>query len=162
MARSTPGLAAIAAAAEGQPALAGVLLAGAVATDLAVDSVAERRGWLRGASEIQIEGFVDFVCFVWAPLAFVWSTGRPAWLWLPGAIFVLAGAFRLARYNVEGMVSGGYRGLPVTYNAVLLPAAQLLVSPLGPRAGTAVVAMVLLATAALMATSRFVMPRISW
>jgi len=161
IARSLPGLAAIAAAHEGRVLLAGALLVVAAAADLAVESLAGRRGWVRGPSETQIEGFVDFVCFVWAPIAFVWSIGRPLWLWVPGAVFVLAGVLRLARFNVEGMVNGGYRGVPVTYNAVLLPLAQLLLAPLGVGTVSLALAVLLLLTAALMTSSRIIVPRVA-
>ena len=87
--RCLPGLGAIAATSQGLVALAGFLLLVAAVTDLAVDSVAQRQAWLRGPSEVQIEGFVDFLCFVWAPVAFVCSSGALLAL-APGAIFVLA------------------------------------------------------------------------
>src|SRR5262249_47259424 len=112
-------------------------------------------------SDVQIEGFVDFVSFVWAPLAFVWCGGRPWWLYPVAAVFVLAGMFRLARFNVEGMVRGGYRGLPVTYNAVLLPVAGPGLGRLGEPTATAVLGILLLVVAALMASSRFVVARVS-
>ena len=159
--RCLPGLGAIAATAQGLVPLAGFLLLVAAGADLAVDSLAQRRVWLRGPSEVQIEGFVDFLCFVWAPVAFVCSSGRPSWLWLPGAVFVLAGMFRLARFNVEGMVCGGYRGLPVTYSAVILPLAQIALAPVGRGIAAVVLGIVLVVTAALMASSRFVVARVS-
>src|SRR5262249_53338047 len=55
--RSLPGLAAIALAARGreEAAMAGLLLA--VAADVAVSSLAARRGWIETASDVEIEGF---------------------------------------------------------------------------------------------------------
>lgn len=74
--------------------------------------------YLQAASDFgkQMDSFADLVTFGLAPVALLWSlepagTGAPAFLLL--AVYPLAGAFRLARYN-----TGDYRdyflGLPIT------------------------------------------------
>jgi phosphatidylserine synthase len=158
--RSVPGLAAIVCAARNLALPAGLALVVAAAADLAVASVAARFAWVETESDVQIEGLVDFTCFVWAPVAFAWSIAA-GWHVLAAAMaFVAAGAYRLARFNVEGIVGRGYRGLPVTYSGVVVPAAAALgVSIAPPVAGIALaVAFVLLAV--LMASGRFITPRI--
>ena len=125
-ARALPGLAAIGFAAASRPVMAGIFLLVASLGDLLVDSWAVRTESVKAKSDVQLEGFVDFACFVWAPVQFTLALGGPSALALIASlVFVFSGAFRLARFNVEGMSNGGYRGLPVTYSGVLVPFAAL-------------------------------------
>ncbi len=158
--RSLPGLAAIAFVARHRPLEAGVALVVAAAADLLVALIAARRAWKETEGDVQLEGFVDFVCFVWAPAALGLAMAADWAMLAVVGLFVLAGAYRLARFNVEGTIGGGYRGLPVTYSGVVVPAAAGLgwsVESVGAR-GILVPTFCILA--ALMASGRFVMPQL--
>jgi phosphatidylserine synthase len=76
-------------------------------------------------------------------------------------VFVAAGAFRLARFNVEGLAGSTYRGLPVTYAGVLVPLAVLVSGWTEVVSQATAVALVLALMAPLMASSRFKTPRVS-
>jgi phosphatidylserine synthase len=110
---------------------------------------------------VQLEGFVDFACFVWGPLQLVFSltTQWPVLLATPA--FIGAGGYRLARFNTEGMTAGGYLGLPVTYTGVVVPAAALLASTQLVGALGFMLAGILIALSLLMTSRRFVVPRVS-
>ena len=159
--RSLPGLVSIVLSGLESVVWAGALLLGSVGADLLVSWHAKRRGWEKHESELEIEGFVDFTCFVWAPLQFGFVLFSPVALVIPAVVFALAGMFRLARFNVEGVVAGGYRGLPVTYNGVLFPIAGLLSHYVDGMAAVAGFDAMLLTLAALMASGRFVTPEVS-
>jgi phosphatidylserine synthase len=132
--RSFPGLAAIALSLEGRLWAAGAFLALAVWADVALSWLASQRKWAKENSQKQIEGFTDFLCFLWAPVQFTVALCPHPVLWALVPAFILAGVFRLARFNVEGLVGGRYRGLPVTYNGYLFPLAALASHYLFPRA----------------------------
>jgi len=159
--RSAPGLLAIVAAVRGWLVAAGILLFVAVASDVLADSVADRRGWKRDRCDVQTEGFVDFVCFGWAPFQLAMAVSDSAWVVAFGLLFVVAGGFRLARFNVEGFCRGGYSGLPITYSGVIVPAAAALGSSLEVLSPALVLSLVLALLALAMASGRFVTPRIS-
>lgn len=156
--RAVPGLAALGFCEAGRESAAGACLVLSVWSDVVLGWWTKRRVWEKGPSQIQIEGFVDFLCFVWAPARFAYVASNASWLILPASVFILAGAYRLARFNVEGLVSGGYRGLPVTYNGYLFPAAALLAH--FARDGAWVFGIIFLAAAALMVSARFRVPEI--
>lgn len=78
-------------------------------------------------------------------------------LHLAVGVFVLAGAFRLARFAAEGLVNGGYRGLPVTYNGYLIPLTGILTATVLPYPGWVWPA-ALIALAGLMVSTRFTVP----
>jgi len=158
--RALGGLLAIALANLGLPLAAAALLLGSVAADVATDSIARRRAWSRGASEVQLEGFADFVCFVWAPLQFVLALHPGPWVWPCGLAFVVAGGFRLARFNVEGLTGTGYRGLPVTYSGVVFPLVALALQGVGAWAAAAGYSLTFVAMGLAMASDRFVFPRV--
>jgi phosphatidylserine synthase len=131
LARAVPAVAALglcqaASARDPMPLIAaGICLPVCIWADILIAWAARRRGWVKGVSQIQLEGFVDFVCFIWAPAAWILAVSPETLLWAPAGAFVLAGCYRLARFNTEGLVAGRYRGLPVTYNGYLFPAAAL-------------------------------------
>jgi len=151
--RSLPGLAAIALSLEGRLWAAGAFLVLAVWTDVALGWLASQRKWAKGNSQKQIEGFTDFICFLWAPVQFTVALCPHPILWALAPVFILAGAFRLARFNVEGLVGGRYRGLPVTYNGYLFPLAALASHFLFPRAAPFFFGGLFLLLALLMASS---------
>lgn len=157
--RSLPGLLAIVSAHRGRAVAAGLLLLVAVAADVLADSVAHRRGWERGPSDVQLEGFVDFVCFGWAPFQLALAVSASAWVAALGLLFVVAGGFRLARFNVEGLRDGGYRGLPITYSGLVVPVAAASGAGLG--ATDLLLSLAFLALAVAMASAHFVTPRVS-
>ena len=104
-----------------------------------------------------LEMLADFLCFVWAPVSWLTAGGASAPTWGAAAVFVLAGAFRLARFQTEGLVRGGYRGLPVTYNGYAVPLVGLLVATVAPWPAVLWPAG-LLVLAAAMISPRFVVP----
>ena len=126
MARSLPGILSLAFSGLSRPALAGWSLVVAVWADAAAGWLARRLGSASTASSGQMDGVVDCLCFVAAPACFAMCTSPRRELAPAIVVFVAAGLFRLARFQVEGLVSGGYRGLPVTYNGYIFPAAALL------------------------------------
>jgi phosphatidylserine synthase len=161
-ARSLPGLAGIGFALSGEIVLAGLCLVGASVGDLLVDSWASRRGWRRTESDVQVEGFVDFTCFIWAPVQFgVGLADIRISLWIASGAFVVAGAFRLARFNVEGISRGRYQGLPVTYAGIVVPLVALAAIWTEAFSVTDGVSAALAGMAVLMASGRFTVPRIS-
>jgi CDP-diacylglycerol--serine O-phosphatidyltransferase len=156
--RSLPGLAAVALSLQGRLWAAGAFLVLAVWADVALGWLASQRKWVKGNSQKQIEGFTDFLCFLWAPVQFTVALCPHPVLWALAPVFILAGAFRLARFNVEGLVGGRYRGLPVTYNGYLFPLAALASHYLFPRATPFLFGGLFLLLALLMATSTLRIP----
>lgn len=134
-------------------------LVGCVWIDAAAGWHARKRGGGPGAFAAAAELLADFICFTWAPVA--WVTAREGGLVLGVAagIFVLAGAFRLARFAAEGLVNGGYRGLPVTYNGYLIPLTGILTATVLPYPAWVWPA-ALLALAGLMVSTHFTVPEL--
>ncbi|MBL9218805.1 MAG: hypothetical protein JNG82_09975 [Opitutaceae bacterium] len=132
-------------------------LVGCVWVDALAGWLARKRNWPRGAFAGPAEMLADFICFVWAPVTWVTARNGGVLVWLAAGVFVLAGAFRLARFAVEGLVGGGYRGLPVTYNGYLVPLAGGLVTTVLPYPAW-VWPGVFLGLAALMVSTRFTVP----
>jgi phosphatidylserine synthase len=158
LARSVPGLASVCLSWSAHPALAAGMLLLAVWSDVVVGWIARRRRWAKLPMHVQIEGFVDFTSFIWAPVQVLIGQHGGVELWIAGPIFVLAGLFRLARFNVEGLVNGGYRGLPVTYNGYLVPLTALGAHYLEPAPASMLCAGVLLVLSALMISKRLKIP----
>jgi phosphatidylserine synthase len=121
LARVIPGVAALLASMQGRLLIAGLCLVSAVWADVIVVWIARRKGWRESVAAIQIENLTDFFCFVAVPAAFAFAVCRNQYLAFAIAMFVVCGIFRLARFQVEGLVRGGYRGLPVTYNGYIFP-----------------------------------------
>lgn len=90
----------------------------------------------RGRSEkasalgVQLDGMADLVCHSVAPALLLLCYGKLEPRFLPAAVFfVLAGTVRMARNNVDGMISEThYRGLSSENNVVVL-AMVFLVEP---------------------------------
>jgi phosphatidylserine synthase len=127
LARSLPGILSLVFSGLGQQALAAWSLVVAVWADAATGWLARRLGSAPSASSVAMDGVVDCLSFVAAPACFALRASPRPELAPAIAVFVAAGLFRLARFQVEGLVRGGYRGLPVTYNGYIFPAAALLV-----------------------------------
>jgi phosphatidylserine synthase len=157
--RSLPGIAALIFSTWGDPLVAGSCLVGAVWADAIGGWCARRADWRLTSFGTQVENLADCFCFVAAPAAFVACICRHREVAAPIAVFVLAGIFRLARFQVEGLVRGGYRGLPVTYNGYIFPAAGLIFFHWPAWNSLLVWSMLLMAVSALM-VSTFVVPEI--
>lgn len=125
--RALPGALAAGFALDRQQVAAGICLVLAVWADVVVGFLAGRMGWRKGESQVQMEGLVDFLCFVTAPLVFCLTLHRSPLVQLSSLLFLLCGAYRIARFNLEGLnEKGGYTGLPVTYNGYWFPLVALL------------------------------------
>lgn len=123
--------------------------------------VGRRRAWEKNGSDVQTEGFADLACFVLAPALLVAVATRHPMAVLPMLpVFVLAGVWRLARFNVEGVTDKGYTGLPVTYNGYVLPAAVAAAQHWAAIPDAAWYAVVLGVLSALMVTRRFSTPEL--
>ena len=158
--RALPGLGCIALSNCQQTLAAGMLLVLAVWTDVTLAWVARKRDWEKGATHIQVEGFVDFVCFIWAPVAFVLAQDGCRFALYATPLFILAGCFRLARFNVEGLLARRYRGLPVTYNGYFFPFAALGLNYFPAINSGAVYALLFSLIAVMMASGRFTTPEV--
>ncbi len=157
--RGVPGLIAIAAAALHSLLIAGVALVLAVWADALAGWIARRCSLSKTPSVTTTELLVDLVCFIWAPAQFVLAqTTHPAAL-AGLAVFVAAGLFRLARFGVEGLINGRYRGLPVTYNGYIFPLAALANHYDGNHA-PALFATVLVVVSALMVSRKLTVPEL--
>ncbi len=84
---------------------------------------------------VQIDSLTDAVSFLALPVAVVSLFASGWWLAPVAAVYVVAGLARLAYFNLE-VVEGSrthYRGLPVTYAALVVPVVTIL--PLGMLRG---------------------------
>jgi phosphatidylserine synthase len=118
-----------------------------------------RRHQPKSANTVALETYADAVCFVAAPIQFAAALAKTALPIILLPVFLLAATYRLARFDVEGLVNGGYAGLPVTYNGLLFPAAGLAVH-FFPGAADWILAGLLLAVSALMISRRLVVPEV--
>lgn len=122
LSRSLPALVAILLAIQGGLLGSGICLVLAVWADVLVGLLAQRRRWDKARSEKEIEGFVDFICFVLAPAVFVLVLAQSNLVRLLLIPFLFAGLLRIVRFNLEGVdETGRYPGLPVTYNGYWFP-----------------------------------------
>jgi len=86
----------------------------------------------RGATRfgVELDSLADLVTFGLAPAILVYSFKLKAlgkWGWMLGFVFVMCGAFRLARYNLTAKTAPrkGFEGLPIPAAASLLVAYTL-------------------------------------
>lgn len=107
----TCGVVAILAAGTGNFILAGLLILASYVLDL-FDGAAARS--LNADSEfgLQLDSLVDMVSLGAAPAALIFHYLRfegmpPVWVWVSAVIFVIAGAFRLARFNLLPVKESG-------------------------------------------------------
>jgi phosphatidylserine synthase len=159
-ARGAFGVASVVSAELGAQAWAALLLAAAVCGDLVVEAIAKRRYWERRTLELHLESLVDFVSFIWAPVALTLAAPHPIYLVWLSALFIAAGVFRIVRFNVEGLVDGGYRGLPVTYNGAIFPLALVASWSVDGLSAGAAFTVAMLVTTILMPCGAFVVPQI--
>lgn len=68
----------------------------------------------------QLDSLADVVSFAVAPAVIVISYLNNSFALIASLIFVCAGAFRLARYNVKEF-KGTYEGVPITTNGIIFP-----------------------------------------
>lgn len=115
-------------AVSGRDAEAFALLVAAGLADLFDGWVARRTGHAGSALGVQLDSVVDMASFGVVPLVLVFAVGGAS----PGALDVAIGwiyaacaALRLARFNMEAgsrpEPARRYRGLPVTYAALVFP-----------------------------------------
>jgi len=163
--RTAPGLTSIAFALAARPLYAGIALVLAVWCDAALGFVARKRAWEKSATHRQLDTCIDLVCFVWAPVQFFYAVVArqqtsiaTAALVFAASVFVLAACFRIARFNVEGLVNGRYRGLPVTYNGYIFPLTALIAHYVPAQDAAILFDVVFMLTAALMVTTRISVP----
>lgn len=139
------------------------LLVAAGLADLFDGWVARRTGVAGRPLGLQLDSLVDAASFGVVPvvLLFAVTAGPPAQVSLPGLlvawIYGSCAIFRLARFNTEapktGMPVKSYRGLPVTYAALVFPVVFAVAESIVP-AGTGT----LLCLAALAQAVLFVSP----
>ena len=113
-------------------------------------------GWLARRWKVdsefgeQMDSLADMTSFVMAGavVAVIWLSGAGGGLWLApfAGAYVLAGALRLARYNVEGIEDNLFRGMPTTAAGTMVALLCLTCPQLHPGVGAAL----LLVTAVLM------------
>lgn len=139
------GLAALIATIQGFPNVAAWFLLAAVVADAADGSLA--RHW-KVSSEFgaQLDSLADMTSFIVASsvLAFYWfSPDLPLpWLAAASGVLVLAGAIRLARFNVVSLpVNGQFQGMPTTAVAALVSMTYLTYPQLNHKWGVALLIM---------------------
>jgi phosphatidylserine synthase len=162
--RAAPGLASIGLALNALLLYASIAMVLAVWCDAVLGFLARKRAWNKGATHRQLDNCVDIICFVWAPVQ-VANSCFPVQLSistivfvLAASVFIVAACFRIARFNVEGLVNGRYRGLPVTYNGYIFPLTALVTHYAPALDAVVLFDVVFLLTAALMVTTRISVP----
>lgn len=158
--RGFPGIVAFFSAQQMKPFLAGTFLILSIWADVLLCRFSSKWQWEKNRNHVQIEGFIDFFCFIIAPVQFGFLFGSAKILIPFAAIFILAGIYRLARFNVEGKINGGYSGLPVTYNGYLFPLAALPASFLTQQSTDFLFCFLFLLLSFLMTTSSFTTPEV--
>jgi phosphatidylserine synthase len=124
--------------------------------DAVTGSIFRRHG-PKSPSTSALENGADLTCFVAAPMEFVVALARHQEILLLLPLFLVAAAYRLARFQVEGLVNKSYRGLPVTYNGYTFPAAGLAIQ-FAPNWGDPILAGLLIVTSALMVSRHLLIP----
>jgi CDP-diacylglycerol--serine O-phosphatidyltransferase len=88
---------------------------------------------------VELDSFADIISFGIAPAMLFYNLGvYPAgkWGWIPGFVFVICGAFRLARFNIQQTRLGEklpYMGLPIPTAAITLVSYTLFCSEVWGR-----------------------------
>lgn len=153
MCNALAGLGSIVLTMRGEPQGAVVLLALAAVFD-SLDGKVSRARSADGVFGKELDSLADAVSFAVAPCVLGLSTGRGWHLGLAAAAYLLAGIYRLARFNSTPF-TGCYEGLPITAAGVAFPAMYLLGFPAWPPLAKAAAFLIL---AALMA-SRIPIPK---
>lgn len=149
MCNALAGLGCIILTMRGEPQGAVVLLALAAVFDSLDGKVSRARIFGK-----ELDSLADAVSFAVAPCVLGLSAGGGWPLGLTAAVYLLAGIYRLARFNSKPF-TGCYEGLPITAAGVAFPAMYLLGFPAWPLPAKAAAFLVL---AALMA-SRIPIPK---
>ncbi len=83
----------------------------------ALDGVVARFSKTTSKFGTELDSFADFLSFGIAPAFMLYALGLPTfgrWGWILGTVFILCGAFRLARFNLENQeYKDYYTGLPI-------------------------------------------------
>ncbi|MBU1202058.1 MAG: CDP-diacylglycerol--serine O-phosphatidyltransferase [Nanoarchaeota archaeon] len=95
----------------------------------------------------QLDSLSDLVSFGVAPAVLMYLVFNNDILGLLLVIFVLCGAFRLARFNILRKKVKGFIGMPITINGVIFPVLYFA------NAGLVIVSIVVVASAALMVST---------
>lgn len=74
----------------------------------------------------ELEGLTDLLSFGVAPALMAFLATPQWWMGVAASVFTLSAAYRLARFNCEGIIKGYYRGLPVNYPGALLALIYLI------------------------------------
>jgi len=69
----------------------------------------------------ELDSLADLVSFGVAPAVMFYSLFQNSSLLVALIVFVLAGAYRLARFNVSKKKVKGYVGMPITLNGLIFP-----------------------------------------
>lgn len=83
---------------------------------------------------VELDSFADLISFGIAPAMLFYNLGiypSGKWGWIPGFVFVMCGAFRLARFNIQQTKLGEklpYMGLPIPTAAITLVSYTLFCS----------------------------------
>ena len=83
---------------------------------------------------VELDSFADIISFGIAPAMLFYNLGvypSGKWGWIPGFVFVMCGAFRLARFNIQQTKLGEklpYMGLPIPTAAITLVSYTLFCS----------------------------------
>lgn len=118
LAGAAAGVASIGLSLKQNPALAGALIAIAAFLDYS-DGLVARRQKQQNEFGKQLDSLADAVSFAAAPVALALSTRNDLLTLLAAIAFACAGAFRLARFNLQ-YEKGVYYGLPIPAAALLL------------------------------------------
>ena len=122
-------------------------------------------GWIfrrmgeKSPSTSALEYSADLICFVVAPMEFIAGLAIHPGVLALLPVFLVAAAYRLARFQVEGMVDKSYRGLPVTYNGYWFPLAGLAIH-FAPNWADFIIAGLLIVTSALMVSRHLLIPEL--
>jgi len=95
----------------------------------------------------QLDSFADLVTFGIAPICLANYIAFSILIAIPSSLFLLAGAYRLARYQINGF-NGYFMGLPITIAGVLLAVWCLMLSKI--EVHTVITALFIAMLAALM------------
>lgn len=105
------------------------------------DGFLARKWGVSSSFGAQLDSLADMVSFVVASavLCFYWLAPGASffWLGLAAGLYVLFGAFRLARYNVTEFVDGEFQGMPTTAVCTLISLTYLTYPQMSSTWGTA-------------------------
>jgi phosphatidylserine synthase len=137
---------------------AGIILVLCVWLDGVTGWVFRKRGE-KSPSTSALEYSADLVCFVAAPMEFIAGLAVHPGVLVLLPVFLVAAVYRLARFQVEGLVNKSYQGLPVTYNGYWFSLAGLAIY-FAPNYGDFIIAGLLIVTSALMVSRRLLIPEL--